>query len=159
MTRWVEPPKNIQSTGQTADLDNVEASQEYSPSTETDVESTGYTTLSCLEADAERRGEAGDPGDAVGNALPDHWAFQQYVTQADVDRDPFAIALFDVVAPAGGDLERLRHRVAQTLLQFASPGTVVAYLGQDRFGLLVHQADDVHQWLAPLAHLDTRPIV
>ncbi|MDH3295795.1 MAG: hypothetical protein OER95_15865, partial [Acidimicrobiia bacterium] len=98
--------------------------------------------MSSAEGDDRRRSESA--------GLPDHDDFDQYVTQAEVDRDPFAIALFEV-KPINHDSTALLNRLGQTLLQFASPTTHVAYLGRNRFGLLSHSDDTTQRWVAPVA--------
>ncbi len=91
---------------------------------------------------------SGTGGDqSVG--LPDHEDFEQYIVQADVDRDPFAVALFEVKPIDSPDPVLLR-RLGQTLLQFASPTTQIAFLGRNRFGLISHTDDTTQRWVAPV---------
>ena len=114
-------------------------------SDDTTVEvSPGFTSLSCLMSSptSDDRSADGSP------SLPGHDEFEQYVTQADIDRDPFAVALFEV-KPIDLDNSKLLEHLGQTLLQFASPTTHVAYLGRNRFGLLSHTDDTTQRWVAP----------
>ncbi len=81
--------------------------------------------------------------------LPDLDHFEQQVNQADLDRDPFAIALFEV-KPDGHDYWGLYRRLARSLGDFASPTTHVANLGHGRMAVLARTTDTTHQWIAPI---------
>ena len=109
------------------------------------VDGPGFTSLSCLMSSSGHNRRSTD--DLVG--LPDLDAFDQYVTQADVDRDPFAIALFEV-KPIDLGHPKLLRRLGQTLLQFASPNTQVAYIGRNRLALISLTDDTTHRWVAPV---------
>ncbi len=97
---------------------------------------------------------ATNPGSPVhvetGTGLPDLDHFEQQVIQADLDRDPFAVALFEV-KPLGPDSSSLLPRLARCLLDFASPSTHVAYLGRGRLAILTRTTDTTHRWVAPVA--------
>lgn len=81
--------------------------------------------------------------------LPDLDYFELQVIQADLDRDPFAIALFEL-EPVGRDYSDLLPRLARCLLDFASPSTHVASLGNDRLAILARTDDTTHRWVAPV---------
>ena len=81
--------------------------------------------------------------------LGDLEKFEQYVTQADLERDPFAVALFQLMTI--DDDPRLLQRLGQTLVQHAGPMINVAYLGRNRFAMVSRTMDTPHQWVAPVA--------
>lgn len=81
--------------------------------------------------------------------LPGLDSFEQHLNQADLDRDPFAIALFEVM-PVGNDYSSLLPRLARCLLDFASLSTHVAHLGNGRLALLTRTNDTTHRWVAPV---------
>lgn len=85
----------------------------------------------------------------IDSLLPDLDHFEQQVIQADLDRDPFAIALFEV-KPLGNDYSSLLPRLARCLLDFASPSTHVASLGNGRLAILTRTNDTNHRWVAPV---------
>ena len=81
--------------------------------------------------------------------LPDLDHFEQQVIQADLDRDPFAVALFEI-KPVGNDYSSLLPRLARRLIDFASPSTHVASLGNGRLAILARTDDTTHRWVAPV---------
>ncbi len=87
--------------------------------------------------------------DYAESLLPNLDHFEQQVIQADLDRDPFAIALFEI-QPVGSDYSDLMPRLARCLLDFASPSTHVAYLGNGRLAILARTDDTTHRWVAPV---------
>jgi len=82
--------------------------------------------------------------------LPDLDHFEQQVIQADLDRDPFAIALFEI-KPVGNEYSSLLPRLARRLIDFASPSTHVASLGNGRLAILARTNDTTHRWVAPVS--------
>ncbi len=81
--------------------------------------------------------------------LPGLEHFEYQVNQADLDRDPFAIALFEV-KPIDHDYSDLLPRLARTLQRFTSPTNHVAYLGNGRLAILCRTGDRTHRWVAPV---------
>ncbi len=97
----------------------------------------------------QRLQTAGFQTDSASVQAGDAKYFEQQVNQADLDRDPFAIALFELEPFAPADAE-LIARLARRLLDFSSPSTHIAQLGDGRLAVLARTVDTTNRWVAPM---------